>query len=474
MVLALAWLAHAMLSRRNPRWRVVLWRACVVGLALVVVLSAVPPIVTYHLLAARPAFDRVRADGNPFVARRGPWRSGGRHGSVSGGNRLVASPSGADPSHPRSDFPTGVAGAAAGTGGKPPGVPGQDQGIRWGAGIVSWLWSIWLAGVLVLTARLILGSLGLARIVRRSSDAPDAIARGMPRRSPSAWDVDRIGPARLDVRDVATPCLAGLWRPVLLLPERECEEVRPDDLRAILAHELAHARNHDLAWNLAAHLASIVLWFHPLAWRIRSAHAAACDAVCDAVAADLLGDVASYGRTLARLAVRAAWPSPAHGLAMARTSDVRRRLDALNRKVFRTPLSWRRVMPASSSGACSLVLIGGFGFTRAEQAPPTGNDPRPAMRLKPADQKTAGKLTLRAVSAETGEPIEGVSISYRGPLRREGSSRAPSRPARTVWRRSNGLQVRRSIVCGSRPARRGSCRSTSSGTTSGIRWNCRH
>ena len=166
---------------------------------------------------------------------------------------------------------------------------------------------------------------------------------------------------------------------------------RPDDLRAILAHELAHARNHDLAWNLAAHLASIVLWFHPLAWRIRAAHAAACDAVCDAVAADLLGDVASYGRTLARLAVRAAWPAPAHGLAMARTSDVRRRLDALNRRVFRTPLSWRRVMPAIFVGSVLLVLIGGFGFTRAEQAG-RRRPPRPpiAADARPADQKAAG------------------------------------------------------------------------------------
>ena len=97
---------------------------------------------------------------------------------------------------------------------------------------------------------------------------------------------------------------------MLLLPEQAVRRRATDELRAILAHELSHARNHDLAWNFAAHVASILLWFHPLAWRIRAAHAAACDSVCDAVAADLLGDVASYGRTLARLAVRAAWPPP--------------------------------------------------------------------------------------------------------------------------------------------------------------------
>ena len=194
---------------------------------------------------------------------------------------------------------------------------------------------------------------------------------------------ERLGcPRAVRVRrtsEVATPCLAGLWHPVLAAAGAGVRGRRTDDLRAILAHELTHARNHDLAWNLAAHLASILLWFHPLAWRIRAAHAAACDAVCDAVAADLLGDVASYGRTLARLAVRAAGPLPAHGLAMARTSDVRRRLDALNRKVFRTPLSWRRVMPALFVGGVIVVLIGGFGFTRAEQKQA---EPAPANRRR--------------------------------------------------------------------------------------------
>ena len=47
--------------------------------------------------------------------------------------------------------------------------------------------------------------------------------------------------------------------------------MRHDDLRAILAHELAHARNHDLAWNLAAHLRIDPALVPPAAWRIRGA-----------------------------------------------------------------------------------------------------------------------------------------------------------------------------------------------------------
>ena len=353
VVLALAWLAHAMLAGRNPRWRVALWRSTVVGLALAAVLSVVPAFMTFHLSQRNQPLSAVA----PVIPTLPAVEIRGATEVVPVRDRIEAT--GAAPSFD----PSAV---AVGRGDPAPTMP---EGFRWGERIVPWLCAIWLAGVLVLTARLILGILGLARVIRRSSDVPDGVIREC---RTIAGHLACRGSVRVRrTSDAATPCLAGLWRRVVLLPERECDNVRPDDLRAILAHELAHARNHDLAWNLTAHLASILLWFHPLAWRIRPAHAAACDAVCDAVAADLLGDVASYSRTLARLAVRAARPSPVHGLAMARTSDVRRRLDALNLRLFRTPLSWRQVMPAIVLGTALLVLIGGFGFTRAEPAATT-------------------------------------------------------------------------------------------------------
>jgi beta-lactamase regulating signal transducer with metallopeptidase domain/thiol-disulfide isomerase/thioredoxin len=401
VVLALAWLAHGTLVGRNPRWRVALWRSTVVGLALVAVLSAGPPIVTYQHVIEEPTSVETRpTDPHPaFVPSTViPAARAVRTAQV-----IVPVREQIEASRPAPKLAPSVV-----TVSQSAPAPAKSQGFRWEAQFVSWLWSIWLAGVLVLTVRLILGSLGLARLVRRSSPVPDAIVREC-RAVGERLGCSRVVRVRLTSK-VSTPCLAGVVRPVLLLPERECEDVRSDDLRAILAHELAHARNHDLAWNLAAHVASILLWFHPLAWRIRAAHAAACDAVCDAVAVDLLGDVVSYGRVLARLALRAAWPSPAHGLAMARTSDVLRRLEALNRMVFRTPLSWRRVMPALCVASVLVVLIGGFGFTRAEQAAASS---KAGDAARPADEKTARSLTLRAVLAETNEPIGGVSIAYR-------------------------------------------------------------
>ena len=416
VILGLAWLAHGLLAGQNPRWRVTLWRGAMIGVVLIAVLSLAPPIVKYPLAPRGLAVvdlprgipttqawpDRVAPEG---IAARAP--------TVSIDAKPASSPV------VRIAGLTTPVGAVRRAEPAPP-VPEEARGSRVKVRAVEWLGWIWLAGVLVLTARLILGTLSLAVLVQRSADAPERIDREC------RAIAERLGCAgAVPVRrseQIVTPCLTGLRRPILLLPDRQGRDIDRDDLRAILAHELAHARNRDLAWNLAAHLATILLWFHPLAWRIRAAHAAACDAVSDAVAADLVGDVASYGRTLARLAVRAACPAPSQGLAMAaRASDVRRRLDALNRKIFRTPLSWRRVMPAMLVGSLLLVLIGGFGVARAEQDAASGPRHQPANPQSPpttqeaaerAIQNKAGRLVLLAVAAETDEPIDGVSIEY--------------------------------------------------------------
>jgi bla regulator protein BlaR1 len=64
------------------------------------------------------------------------------------------------------------------------------------------------------------------------------------------------------------PGVFGVLRPVLLLPDGIGERLTPNQLQAILAHELCHVRCHD---NLAAAvhmLVEAVFWFHPLVWWI--------------------------------------------------------------------------------------------------------------------------------------------------------------------------------------------------------------
>src|SRR4051812_34023109 len=53
-LLILAWVAHLVLAKRDPRWRVLVWRSAAGALATIVILTAAPPIVTWRLPRAEP------------------------------------------------------------------------------------------------------------------------------------------------------------------------------------------------------------------------------------------------------------------------------------------------------------------------------------------------------------------------------------------------------------------------------------
>ena len=77
-----------------------------------------------------------------------------------------------------------------------------------------------------------------------------------------------LGDAAADCRvhsRVQVPVTVGWRRPIVLLPE---SWVRWDDdrVRAIVAHERAHARRGDYGWNLVGVLSYTIHWWNPLAW----------------------------------------------------------------------------------------------------------------------------------------------------------------------------------------------------------------
>ena len=77
------------------------------------------------------------------------------------------------------------------------------------------------------------------------------------------------------------PGLFGIFQPVLLLPDGIMDHLTAEEMEAIVAHELCHARHRD---NLATaiHMAvEAVFWFHPLVWwlgaRLIEERERACD-----------------------------------------------------------------------------------------------------------------------------------------------------------------------------------------------------
>lgn len=177
------------------------------------------------------------------------------------------------------------------------------------------------AGPLALTAAPVMGVVGLAAgllatlsFLRLLIDL--CLLRGILRRSRRMDDAHILATfnslrermrirVRVDLRDsvdVATPAVAGLLPPVVLLPRGMSAALTPEHLEYILAHELVHVRRGHFTVNLAQRALECLFVWNPFAlWisrRLREEREALCDA---AVAGRPFGDRRRYGETLLRL-----------------------------------------------------------------------------------------------------------------------------------------------------------------------------
>lgn len=168
------------------------------------------------------------------------------------------------------------------------------------AGIAPWVVGIWLAGVVVLSLRLVAGWHYLATL-RRSADR--AAARHLrPRLEALAahMGIRRRVTVACSER-VESPILLGWLRPVILLPASVIAGFPTRQLEMVLVHELAHVRRHDHLVNLFQTVVETLLFYHPVvAWVSRDVRLERENA-CDDLAVDTARDRVGYVEMLAAL-----------------------------------------------------------------------------------------------------------------------------------------------------------------------------
>ena len=121
---------------------------------------------------------------------------------------------------------------------------------------------LWLIGVLASSLRPILG-LWIQWRLRRTGLSP--VAQEI--QTVAASVARRIG-LRRAVRTaqsslVKVPAVVGYFRPIILLPATVLTGLTPDQLEAVLAHEMAHIRRHDWLVNALQVVIETVLFYHP-------------------------------------------------------------------------------------------------------------------------------------------------------------------------------------------------------------------
>ena len=110
-------------------------------------------------------------------------------------------------------------------------------------------------------------------------------------------------------KTAATPMLIGLFRPTIVLPDRD---YTPAQLQSILLHELTHMRRFDIAVKWLSLLACALHWFNPFVWLARREINRTCELSCDeAVIRNMnAGGKQDYGNTLIDVATNTKIPMP--------------------------------------------------------------------------------------------------------------------------------------------------------------------
>jgi beta-lactamase regulating signal transducer with metallopeptidase domain len=226
---------------------------------------------------------------------------------------------------------------------------------------------VWGLGALAMLLRLGREARALARL--RDASAPAcARVRASLRRSVRRGLVD-VAPV-VRAAAVASPQVAGWWRPWLLVPRDLAERLTPAELDAVLLHELAHLRRGDLRWNLLQCLVLALLWFHPAAWSLQAGLARERERCCDALAVGHGASRAALARALVKLAEAATrartGARPRLALAVSRGDGLVERVRTLvgaDAPADGVPARRRLALALALSAACLLALAAGRAAT---------------------------------------------------------------------------------------------------------------
>lgn len=166
--------------------------------------------------------------------------------------------------------------------------------------LLPWIVSMWLFGVLALSIRLVGGFIQTRRLRRKKTRQvadwrQEALIRLAHRLRVSKPVVI------LESALAQAPMAIGWLRPVILFPASALAGLTPDQLEAILAHELAHIRRYDYLINLLQTVIETLLFYHPAVWWVSRQIRIERENCCDDMAVAVCGNALVYARALTKV-----------------------------------------------------------------------------------------------------------------------------------------------------------------------------
>ncbi len=179
-------------------------------------------------------------------------------------------------------------------------APAAASDASRGAVVVEWVAWAWVLGVAALWVRLCAQCVCAKRLARVGVSEAGGEWGALFDELQCELGMGRVVRlVRSTVADV--PMVVGWFRPVVVVPVSVLTGMTPEQVRALLAHELWHIRRHDHWVNAVQLVIETVLFFHPVVWWLSGRIRAEREHCCDDAAVRLSGSPLVFAEALAEL-----------------------------------------------------------------------------------------------------------------------------------------------------------------------------
>jgi uncharacterized protein (TIGR03435 family) len=209
--------------------------------------------------------------------------------------------------------------------------------------------AIWVCGAFFVAVGWVRAWLQVRSAVRKAS--PLAIAADIP--------------ARLST-SLMEPGIVGIFRPVLILPKGIVNRLTPEQLDAIVAHEICHVRNRDNLTYALHIIVETLFWFYPPVWWIGTRLIDERERACDEAVLQAGSEAQVYAEGILNVC-KFYVESPIACTAGVTGSDLKKRIvRIMTRHVTRNlDLSRKFLLSAAALAAVALPLA--LGLVRVSQ-----------------------------------------------------------------------------------------------------------
>jgi len=156
--------------------------------------------------------------------------------------------------------------------------------------------AVWFGAVLFLSAYKGADAVRLRRIARGGATPPAAL---LEHYAMAARELGVKRPPRLVITAACeSPALAGMLRPVILVPAWMAESAGTGVVAWAVRHELTHWKLGDTLANLVRQLSHVFFFFHPATWWAGARWEESAELACDRALVNTQGDADAYAGTL--------------------------------------------------------------------------------------------------------------------------------------------------------------------------------